>query len=70
MGVLACDRRGCENIMCDRCSSIHGYICNECFDELVGLGIHVDSYDFMDTPKPEVDPVDSFAFYNEEFKLR
>lgn len=34
MGVLACDRAGCENIMCDRLSHIYGYICDECFDEL------------------------------------
>lgn len=34
MGVLACDRKGCENIMCDRHSHKYGYICSECFDEL------------------------------------
>lgn len=35
MSVLACERRGCENIMCDRL--ILGgtvYICNECLQEL------------------------------------
>lgn len=35
MGVLACDRTGCTNIMCDRLSHTYGYICWECFDELV-----------------------------------
>lgn len=35
MGVLACNRKGCRNIMCDRYSSRYGYICNECFAELV-----------------------------------
>ena len=34
MGVLACDRSGCENVMCDRYSNTYGYICNSCFDEL------------------------------------
>lgn len=34
MGVLACDRKGCENIMCDHFSFKYGYICNECFYEL------------------------------------
>ena len=34
MGVLSCDRLGCENIMCDYLSSEHGYICNYCLNEL------------------------------------
>lgn len=35
MSVLACERRGCPNIMCDRL--ILGgtrYICHDCFQEL------------------------------------
>lgn len=35
MGVLACDRSGCENIMCDLVSSDFGYICEECYEELL-----------------------------------
>jgi hypothetical protein len=35
MGVMPCYREGCENIMCDRYNSEFGYICNECFAELV-----------------------------------
>ncbi len=35
MGVLECYRNNCDNIMCDRHSQEHGYICNECFEELV-----------------------------------
>ena len=38
MGVLPCDRLGCENVMCDRLSDRYGYICRECLDELVALG--------------------------------
>lgn len=34
MGVLACDRNGCDNIMCDYVSYTYGYICQECLDEL------------------------------------
>lgn len=34
MGVLNCNRNGCENIMCDYCSSEYGYICWECLCEL------------------------------------
>ena len=35
MGVMACDRRGCEHIMCDRLI-LNGskYICGDCWDEL------------------------------------
>ena len=37
MGVKNCSRTECDNIMCDRYSTDFGYICNECFEELVGL---------------------------------
>ena len=36
MGVLACDRKECSNIMCDTyIEEINSYICNECQDEFV-----------------------------------
>jgi hypothetical protein len=35
--------------MCDRYSSKYGYICHECFKELVQSGKTID--EFMDTPK-------------------
>lgn len=35
MGVSACARNGCENILCDRHSDTHGRICNDCFAEMV-----------------------------------
>jgi hypothetical protein len=35
MSVLACDREGCENIMCDRLSDEYGYICYICYSELI-----------------------------------
>lgn len=47
MGVLACNRNGCNNIMCNRCSNNYGYLCDECFDELVDLGPHTDIDSFM-----------------------
>jgi hypothetical protein len=34
MGVMACDRKGCENIMCDHYSDAYGYICYECLQDL------------------------------------
>ena len=32
---MQCDRKGCENIMCDRYSLTHGYICYDCYEELI-----------------------------------
>lgn len=34
MGVLACDRTGCDNIMCDYYHSDYGYICSDCIADL------------------------------------
>jgi hypothetical protein len=35
MSVLACDRNGCENIMCHRLIlNSTMYICNSCFEQL------------------------------------
>lgn len=33
MGVMACSRRGCENIMCDVYINHIGYLCNHCINE-------------------------------------
>lgn len=33
MGVLACDRNKCENVMCDTCIAGSYYICDECIEE-------------------------------------
>ena len=51
MSVLRCGRRGCEAIMCDRCSDEHGYICDECFEELIHSGVETLIDGFMDTTK-------------------
>ncbi len=51
MGVKACSRGGCENVMCDRYSDLHGYICYECFEELVQNGAETNVAQFMDTAK-------------------
>jgi len=40
MGVLACDRKGCDNIMCGRYNDELGYICDECYAELVATNTH------------------------------
>jgi hypothetical protein len=60
MGVRACNKLGCTNIMCDRSSDI-GYICSECFDKLVnsfsGSNEYDEEeiYDFWDNIFPETD---------------
>lgn len=33
MSVLACDKKGCENIMCDTCIDGKYYICNNCKED-------------------------------------
>lgn len=37
MGVMACDRRGCENVMCGRMIDTKSqyYICDDCWSELL-----------------------------------
>lgn len=55
MGVLACDRNGCENIMCDHHSPEYGYLCHECFSELRDKAGQVTIQAFMDSPKGQED---------------
>lgn len=33
MGVLACDRNGCDQIMCDTCIEGRWYVCPDCQSE-------------------------------------
>lgn len=49
MGVLRCVRYYCNNILCDRHSYEYGYLCNDCFEELVDLGINVNIEKFLQT---------------------
>ena len=51
MSVLQCDRKGCRNVLCDRHARGYGYICDECFEELVGSGLNAQA--FMDTYKTD-----------------
>ncbi len=72
MGVLECDRPGCTNIMCDRVSYTYGYICEDCFGELVKLGPNVDLDKFFEIPNA-YEPIDyelSYSKYNELFPSR
>lgn len=69
MGVLKCDREGCTNIMCDRYSHKYGYLCDECFEELIALGVRCNIKDFMNTKK-EPNQLDARNRLEEEFFLR
>lgn len=70
MGVLACARRGCDHIMCDRNSTRHGYICNSCFDELVATGPTTNIQEFMESRKPEyTDAQEAMGRYSAAFPV-
>jgi hypothetical protein len=57
--------------MCDRLADIHGYLCDECFEELVALGHPVNLDHFMRTPKkPIIDQAAARAYYNAIFVKR
>ena len=54
MSVRSCSRRGCENIMPDRYSVDHGYICDECYNELMAHPT-MDVRAFMNSLKRPID---------------
>jgi len=51
MGVRACTRKDCTNIMCDRYSTDYGYICDDCFEELISSLVDIE--EFMNTSKKD-----------------
>jgi hypothetical protein len=50
MGSMSCHRNGCENTGCRRCASRYGYLCEECYQELLQKPM-IDIQDFMDSKK-------------------
>ena len=67
MGVMGCSRKGCDNIMCDRYSDDYGYICWECFNELVSSGAETNLSNFMDSYPKRNNEEASEARFNVEF---
>ena len=66
MGVMSCDRKDCGNVMCSRISHIfNAYICDECFEELVKLGVKTDIHQFLESPKLDVDDEEATRLYFE-----
>lgn len=58
MGVKGCNRTGCDHILCDRYSTEFGYICGECFEDLVRKGVESSINVFMAVVKPPVQDED------------
>lgn len=56
MGVMGCNRQGCRNVMCDRYAMGTGYICNDCFEELLISGIGTCLPEFMDSEPKRIQP--------------
>jgi hypothetical protein len=73
MGVLSCDRVGCDSIMCDRLSYEFGYICSDCFEEMVDKRIPHDKIkEFMDTEKDRcIEPENpyTYEYYSKIFPI-
>jgi len=64
MGVKQCDRRGCGNIMCRRVSQKYGYICDECFKELI-FAQSIEAFMDKDASQTRPDP----EFYEKIFPV-
>jgi hypothetical protein len=58
--------------MCDRYSSEYGYICSECFEELVQSGPETNIEAFMKSEKKKkfINKVAALARFNVEFPIR
>jgi len=69
MSVMACSRRGCEHVMCDRYSSKHGYICGDCFSELLESGLDTNIKEFMDSEPGSTILEESIDRYLKEFPM-
>ena len=68
--MMSCDRSGCDNIMCDRYSREYGYICYECFEELVESGPETNVKEFMESYKQKVSKEFARARFEVEFPMQ
>ncbi len=70
MSFNECSRNGCDNILCDRYSPNYGYICNECFNELIDMNLYPSESiigHFMRSEKEKKSTFDYRWAYEEEF---
>lgn len=70
MSVLSCNRNGCENVMCDRYSYTFGYLCDECFEELVQKGVGTDIRNFLEDFHRQPLRIASESYFNCIFEKR
>lgn len=68
MGTLNCGR--CGDCMSDRYSPEYGYLCYECFEELVASGVDTDIEAFMRAGKRTNKKEAAEAYFNEIFPSR
>jgi hypothetical protein len=68
MGVMECNRNGCDNITCEHYSREYGYICDDCFEELVNCGPYYDIEIFMNTPKRKSKEAEARARFTAVFR--
>lgn len=62
MGVMSCDRNGCDSVMCDSYSPQFGYICYECKRELIEMHGNVTIGTFMKSSKDVRNSSDPYAW--------
>jgi hypothetical protein len=63
-----CSRTGCNSTNCSRYSKRYGWICHECFKELIELKTKIDIKHFMDYGKVN-DKNANVAYIIKEFPL-
>jgi hypothetical protein len=68
MGVMGCFRSGCNNIMCNQYSRKYGYICGDCFNELLNSSMSIE--DFMNSVKGDFEIENRYEKLNAEFRFR
>jgi hypothetical protein len=69
MGVMQCSRHECDNVMCYRYSPKYGYICYDCFNELVDLGANTNIREFMASEINGVNKkMDAYELFDKEFE--
>lgn len=68
MGVMSCSRRGCNNVMCDSYNPKYGYLCGDCFEELVRLGVKTDIKEFMQSEKSGDEEEAARAYFDKIFE--
>jgi len=65
MSVMECNRKGCDEIMCDEYSELTGYLCYSCLQDLRNFEpkSENDVKKFMKTEKV------NYSYYDEDYKF-